>query len=102
MSVAVIEKQGTVLSVSPEGRLDAVRSQLLQNEIEPYLADTDQIVMDFANVQYVSSGGLRLLMWLEQEMEKRGGEVQVVHAHEDILKVFELVGFMTVVHVIRE
>ena len=102
MSVAVFEKQGTTLNVYPDGRLDAVRSQLLQNEMEPYLADTHQIVMDFSKVEYVSSGGLRLLMWLEQEMEKRGGEVQVIHAHEGVLKVFELAGFMNAVHVITE
>ena len=102
MSVAVIEKQGTTLNVCPEGRLDAVRSPELQKETEPYLADTDLIVMDFSKVDYISSGGLRVLMWLETEMEKRGGEVQVVHAHEDVLRVFELAGFMNVVHVITE
>ena len=102
MSVAVIVKQGTTLNVCPEGRLDAVRSPMLQNEMEPYLADANQIVMDFSGVEYISSGGLRVLMWLEMEMEKRGGEVQVTHAHEDVLKIFELAGFMSVVHVITE
>ena len=58
--------------------------------------------MDFSKVEYISFSCLRLLMWLEQEMEKRGGEVQVVRVHEAILKIFELAGFMTVVHVIRE
>ena len=102
MSVAVIEKQGTTLNVCPEGRLDTTRSPQLNQELKPYLADANQIVMDFSKVEYISSAGLRVLMWLEQEMEKRGGEVHVTHAREGVLKVFELAGFMTVVHVIRE
>ena len=57
MSVAVIGKQGTTLNVCPEGRLDAVRSPMLQKETEPYLADATQIVMDFSKVDYISSGG---------------------------------------------
>ena len=102
MSVAVIGKLGSTLNVCPEGRLDAVRSPMLQNEMGPYLAEAEQIVMDFSKVDYISSGGLRVLMWLEMEMEKRGGEVQVAHAHEDVLRVFELAGFMNIVHVITE
>ena len=102
MSEAVIGKQGTTLNVCPESRLDAVQTPQLEKEMQPYLADTTQIVMDFSRVEYVSSAGLRLLMGLEQEMEKRGGEVQVTHAHEDVLRVFELAGFMNVVHVITE
>ena len=74
----------------------------LEKELEPYLADVNLIVMDFSGVEYISSAGLRVLMRLEQETENRGGEVQVTHAHEGVLKVFELAGFMSVVHVIRE
>ena len=102
MAAAVIEKTGTTLKVRPEDRLDSVETPELTREIQPYLADTDQIVMDFSNVDYVSSSGLRLLMWLGQEMEDRGGEVQITNANEDILKIFELVGFMEIVHVITE
>jgi anti-sigma B factor antagonist len=102
MSAAMIDKQGTTLSVCPEGKLDSVQTPQLEKELQPYLADTTQIAMDFSNVEYVSSAGLRLLLYLEQEMEKRGGEVQVAHAHEDILRVLELAGFMDVVHVIME
>ena len=102
MSVAVIEKQGTTLSVCPDGRLDTVRAPLLDKELQPYLADVSQIVMDFSRVEYVSSSGLRLLLWLEQEMETRGGEVQVTHANESVLKIFKLAGFMNVVHVIAD
>ena len=102
MSAAMIEKQGTSLNVCPESLLDAIRVPQLEQELQPYLADTTQIVMDFSRVEYISSSGFRLLLWLEQQMEDRGGEVQVKHADESVLKIFALAGFMNVVHVITE
>ena len=102
MPVAAVEKRGTTLYVSPEGRLDTVRTPMLEKELKPYLEGTQQVVMDFFGVEYISSSGLRLLMWLEQQMEDHDGEVQVLHANENVLKIFELAGFTSVVHVIRD
>ena len=102
MSIAVIEKQETTLNVSPEGRLDAIRTPALENEILPYLEDTDRIVMDFSKVEFISSACFRLLMLLEQSMENRGGEVQVVRANEEVLHIIDVAGFANVVRVIGE
>lgn len=102
MSVAMIEKNGTTLNVCPEGRLDTNRMSLLDKELQPYLEDVTNIVMDFSKVEYVSSSGLRLLLWLEQKMEDRDGGVQVVKANQTVLDIFEMAGFMGVLHVIRD
>ena len=37
MAIAVIEKQGTTLTVRPEGRIDTVRTPLLDAELHPHL-----------------------------------------------------------------
>ena len=101
MAIAVIEKQGTTLNVRPEGRVDTVRTPLLDRELQPHLDGVRQIVMDFSAVEYISSSGFRLLLWLEQQMEKRGGEVQLIHAREEVMKIIKLAGFTNVVHVIE-
>ena len=102
MAIAVIEKQGTVLNVRPEGRVDTVRTPLLDRELQPHLDGVQQIVMDFSDVEYISSSGLRLLLWLEQMMEEREGEVQLIHANAAVMKIIELSGFMNVVRVIAD
>ena len=58
--------------------------------------------MDFSAVEYISSGGLRMLLATEQLLEQRGGSMKLIHANEYIIEVFELVGFMDVVEVIRD
>lgn len=102
MAIAVIEKQGTTLNVRPEGRVDTVRTPLLDRELQPHLEGVQQIAMDFSDVEYISSSGLRLLLWLEQTMEDRGGGVRVIHAGEAVLKIIKLAGFDNVVQVIPD
>ena len=53
-------------------------------------------------MEYISSSGLRLLLWLEQMTEERGGEVQLIHANEAVMKIIKLSGFMNVVRVIAD
>ena len=102
MAIAVIEKQGDVLYVRPEGRVDTVRTPLLDRELQPYLDGVREIEMDFSRVEYISSSGLRLVLWLEQTMEDRGGEVRLTHANEGVLKIIRLSGFDNVVRVILD
>ena len=102
MAIAVIEKQGTVLNVRPQGRVDTVRTPLLDRELQPHLEGVQQIVMDFSDVEYISSSGLRLILWLEQMMEDRGGEVRLIHANKAVMKIIKLSGFMNVVRVIAD
>ena len=48
----IIEKQGTTLTVSPQGQLDAYSSPVLEKELQPYLDQAEEIIMDFTNVEY--------------------------------------------------
>lgn len=102
MSAAIIEKQDDTLTITPAGRLDTATTPLLDRELQPHLDGISHIVMDFTNVPYVSSSGLRLLLWLEQTLEERDGEVKVIHVSEVVLNIFEMVGFTNVVQVVTD
>ena len=103
MLSTTIEKHGAVLAVRVDGRLDTVNTPVLEEELKPCLdEEIRQVVMDFAGVDYISSSGLRMLLILEQEMESRGGKVQILHANEDIMSIFNMVGFVNVVHVVTD
>ncbi len=88
------EKNGSLLTIKPEGRLDTATSPELEKEMTPYLEDVQNVVMDFELVEYLSSGGLRLLLTLEQKMEDRDGGLKLVHVNEYILDVLELMGML--------
>ena len=50
------------------------------------------LVFDFADLQYISSAGLRVLLAAQKVMNKQGS-MKVVHVCPDIMEVFEITGF---------
>ena len=99
MANTIYEKNGTTLTVKPEGRLDTATSPALQKELQQYMDGVRDILMDFEKVEYISSGGLRLLLATQQQMEDRGGSMRLIHVNALVLDIFDLVGFMDVVTV---
>lgn len=93
------EKNGTTLTVKPEGRMDTRNSPVFERLIQPEIAGMTEVIMDFEKVEYISSGGLRVLLSLEQEMEDRGGKVRVIHVNDYIMEIFELTGFLDILTV---
>ena len=88
--------------MKPRGRLDLVSSPTLEKDLKEHMDGVQEIIMDFTDVEYISSGGLRVLISVEQQLEKNGGNMTVIHANDYILEVFELVGFMDVIKVIKD
>ena len=87
----VIEKTDALLYVAPVGRLDTVMS----NELQEMLAapgDTD-IELDFANVEYISSAGLRLLVSLQKQAKAGGHAMVIKNTNAVVNEVFRVSGF---------
>ena len=90
------------MTVRPGGRLDAMTSSVLEKELQQHLDGIQTIVMDFTSVKYIPSGGLRLLVAIEQRLEEQGGSLKIVHANRNVLEVFDLVGIADIVDVVQE
>ena len=102
MSDTVYAKQSNVLTVKPADRLDTVTSPVLENEMRQHLDGITEIIMDFSEVRYISSSGIRVLLAVHQLMENRGGSMKLIHVNEFVIEIFDLVGFMDMVTVERD
>ena len=54
--------------------------------------EVESVVLDFANVAYISSAGLRVLLSVQKIMSKKEG-MKLIHVSEDIMEIFEVTGF---------
>ncbi len=99
MSTTIFDKNNDTLTVTPNGRLDTATSPVLEKELSPYLDDTTNIIIDFQNVEYISSSGMRVILALEQEIEDKNGSLHLINVNDDIIEIFELVNFMNLVKV---
>ncbi len=81
-----------VLTIALEGRLDTTTAPELEQEIKSSLDGVTELIMDFAELTYISSAGLRVLLSAQKRMSKQGS-MKVIHANEMVKEVFDVTGF---------
>ncbi|MBR4529369.1 MAG: STAS domain-containing protein [Lachnospiraceae bacterium] len=86
-------REDDVIRLSVEGRVDTNTSPELQNRILMAFQKTNNLVMDFAELDYISSAGLRALLLGHKTANSKGGRMSVVNANEDVMEIFEDTGF---------
>ena len=86
------KQNGTALEVAVEGRLDTVTAPEFEKEIMESIKGIDELTLDFANLEYISSAGLRVLLSAQKVMNQQGS-MKIVHVGEVIQEIFEVTGF---------
>ena len=74
------------------GRLDTTTAPALDKTINNDIEDTQNLVLDFKSLEYISSAGLRVLLGAQKKMQKQGS-MKVTNVCEDVMEVFEMTGF---------
>jgi len=92
------ERIGNALVVRPSGRLDGSTAADFERTLLARL-DTSprQLVLDLAELEYVSSAGLRAILVAAKRGRTTGCNVAVCRARPHIREVFEVSGFGSVV-----
>ena len=93
------QRNGDTLTVVLVGRLDTATSPLVDQRMASELNDAKHLIMDFAQVDYISSSGLRVILGFHHTMEDRGGDLKLIHVNEYIRDVLNLVGFLDIIPV---
>lgn len=89
----IIKNQdGTTLTIAIEGRLDTATAPNFENEIRDSLDGIETLILDFYNLEYVSSAGLRVILTAQKIMNQQGN-MKIQNVNEDIMDVFEITGF---------
>ena len=76
-----------------EGRLDTTTAQDLEHVLQKAMPRVSKLTLDFENLDYISSAGLRVLLSAQKTMSAKDGEMKLLHVNEAILDIFEVTGF---------
>ncbi len=83
-----------VYRIAPHGRMDAVTVPSFEAVIDEYLtAGHVRLVIDLAEVTYISSSGLRALLRARRQAQAGGGDVALCDMSERVTEVFDMIGF---------
>jgi anti-anti-sigma factor len=87
-------KTGAVIVVALKGRMDAGTSKAVEDHLLKLIEGGERkLVVDFAQLDYISSVGLRVLILAQKKSKPLGGIVGVCSLQPAIKQVFDVAGF---------
>ena len=92
------KKVGTTLTITMEGRLDTVTTPDLEQELKSQLDGTTELILDFGGVGFVSSAGLRTILWAQKQMPNKSG-ITLKNVNENVREVFVLTGLNGILNI---
>lgn len=86
------ETNGVVVTVT--GRLDAVTAPDYENRLNELIAGAETgFVVDFEQLEYISSAGLRALLATAKRLKTKGGQIRFANVKGAVKEVFDISGF---------
>ena len=85
-------ENGDSTTIAVEGRVTAQNSDEFGNEVKKLIGTIQNLIFDFDKLEYISSSGLRVLLFAQKEMNKRGS-MKIINVSEEVYDVMVDVGF---------
>ena len=97
MDIEIIKNENIVIKI--KGRLDTTSSPILNQKIQELEIDKDLLIIDFKELDYISSAGLRVLLAIKNMLDEKGKELEIHHGNEVIKEVFNVTGFINILNI---
>src|SRR5437667_4007479 len=86
-------RHGGISVVSVSGRLDGVTAPEYERTVRELIdGGTTRVVLDFDQLEYISSVGLGELLVTAKLLKEKDGQFCVANVHGNVLSVFEMCG----------
>ena len=89
---------GQELTLKLVGELNTVTSPELESVIKNDISNITSLIFDFANLEYLSSAGLRILLVAQKIMAKQG-KMTLRNVKKDVMEVLEITGFVNILNI---
>lgn len=77
-----------------KGYLDAHTSPILENSLEELInSGKTRILVNFRDLDYISSAGLGVFMAFIEDVRESGGDIKLTEMQPKVFSVFDLLGF---------
>lgn len=85
--------------VAIAGNLDSTTSPEAQKALDAVLAGARTVALDFSELDYISSAGLRVLLGAAKRLRASGGALRMFGLNQSVREVFEISGFSAILAV---
>lgn len=89
------ELDNTTLNVHIEGRIDTQTAPELEKSLKESIEGVTDLILDFTDVGYISSAGLRVIVTAQNWMDQKNGTMVIRNAVKNVQNIFKVTGFDT-------
>ncbi len=87
-----VERDFELVTLEIKGRLDTMTAPKLEAVINKLSEDTKELVFDIAELNYISSAGIRVLLGAYKKINLNQGIMRIEKANDTVYDVFEMTG----------
>ena len=87
------------LTLSIEGRIDTITSQDLEKEINEEFGNFDSLIIDFTDIEYISSAGLRVLIATKKKLDPDNIPFVIKNVDDSVNEIFRMSGFDKILNI---
>lgn len=100
MAVSLSERSvGEVTILKPSGRIDSQSSPEFETALNLKLDAAQNVILDFADVPYISSAGLRVVLVVAKRVSRGQGKFALASLKPEIFSVFKISGLTSVLKI---
>ena len=81
------------LTIEVKDRIDTVTAPDFENEILDEKGKFDSLIIDFTNLEYISSAGLRVLIATQKKLKPENIPMTLINVNDTINEIFRMSGF---------
>ncbi len=97
-----VEKKEQYNMLHVNGRLDTTTAGEFEKQLLPLLEKGKENIVDFKELKYVSSSGLRVLLVAAKQLNNNGEKLTIVSMQDHIKEVFDISGFTDLFKILPE
>lgn len=98
MNIEKVCKENEI-TLSVSGRLDTTTAPNLETAVSEAVGGCENLVLDFAGLEYISSAGLRVILKAQKAMAAKGS-MTLKNVNETIMEIFEITGFSDILTIV--
>ena len=98
MKINKTQEDGKI-TLALDGRLDTATAPNLQEVLIPAIGDVSEVILDFTDLAYISSAGLRVLLMGEKATKSGDSKMTLINVSEEIMEIFDMTGFADMLNI---
>jgi len=92
--------EGNTVTLTLAGRFSALETAAFDAAFTEKTQGMKQALLDFSNVEYIASAGLRALFRANKAMARQGGEMKLLYPSEEVAEVLQATRFDNLIKIV--